>query len=68
MAVFDTELSAEVLKLFIFELSAIIDDDDLRKVELTDNKFSYEFSSLGLNDLGYPLSFHLFGELVDGYK
>ena len=66
--VFNIELNIEVLELFIVKLSAIVGDDDPRKAESTDDGFPYELSSLGLDDLGHQLSFHPFGEIVDGYE
>ena len=40
-AVFNIELGADVLKLFIIKLSIIVGDDDLRKVESANYGFSY---------------------------
>ena len=65
---FDIEFGIKFFELLIVKLSIIVDDDDLREVELIDVRFSYKFSSLGLNDLGHQLGLHQFGEVVDGYK
>ena len=65
---FNIELNVEFLKLFIIKLSVVVDDDDPREAESRDEGLSDEFSSLGLGDLSYQLSFHPFGEVVDGYE
>ena len=65
---FNMELSIEVLEFFIIKLLAIIDDDDLREAESTDDGLPYKLSGLGLDDLSHQLGFYPFGEVVDGYE
>ena len=67
-AMFIIDLDAEVLELFIIKFLVVVGDDDPRKAELANDGFSYKLFSLGLDDLGHWLSFHPFGEVVDGYK
>ena len=62
------ELDAEVLKLFIIELSVVVCDDDPRKAKSRDDGLSYEFFGLGLSDLSHWLGFFPFGEIVYGYE
>ena len=62
------ELGTEVFKFFVIELSAILNDDDLRKAKSIDNGLPHKLSSLSFSDLGYRLNFHPFGKVVDGYK
>ena len=49
---FDVELAIEVPKLFIIKLSAIVDDENPRKVKSIDDGLPHELSGFGLDNLG----------------
>ena len=66
--VFDIEFDAEVFELLIVKLQIVINDDDPREAELIDDKLPHKLSSLSFSDLSHQLSFHPFGEVVNGYK
>ena len=65
---FNIELGAEVLELFIVKLSAVVGDDNPRKAESIDNRLLHELSVLSFSDLSHRLGFHPFCEVVNGYE
>ena len=68
MTMLNMKLSTKVFELLIIKLSVVVGDDDLREAESGDDGLSDEFSSLGLSDLRYWLSFHPFGEVIDSHE
>jgi len=57
----------EVQELFVSELGAIVDDDDVRYPESVDNISEEKDGLLGA-DIFYGSSLDPFGEFVDGHQ
>ena len=62
------ELDAKIPEFLIVKLPAIIIDDDPREIESIDNQLPHELSDPHLSDQGHQLSFHPFGEVINGYE
>ena len=68
VTIFNLEINAEVIKLFIIELLAIIGDDDPREAKSRDDRLSDEISDFFFDDFGLQLSFYLLSEVINSYK